>query len=240
MTIQDFHFHFSVIPREKLLSMTVPEWLDTLGLGQAYAASFAATNLFASMDRVAEVWDDELTSILDVGPVGHRKRMLLSLVGGDVGKMEGRFGKVEKKEGIRGRHKRVAVKEPVKEERGDDEVEDMEVDAAEDEVRIDLEKLPPPASPAAAASRQQQQPPQPAARKPVPSPRRNIGPQPAAAAGSSGPPPTPPKPKFASSPLRQHKQKQQAASSASSSSSDEQKKPSSQRYCRRKCLYLVI
>ena len=47
--------------------MSVEEWLDSLSLSH-YAETFRA-NLFASMERVAAIWDDELTSILDVDKV---------------------------------------------------------------------------------------------------------------------------------------------------------------------------
>ena len=45
------------------------------------------------MDRVTAIWDDELTSILDIEKIGHRKRILLSLAGRDG--IQHRFGKVK-------------------------------------------------------------------------------------------------------------------------------------------------
>ena len=45
------------------------------------------------MDRIVAIWDDELTSILDIEKIGHRKRILLSLAGRDG--MKHRFGKVK-------------------------------------------------------------------------------------------------------------------------------------------------
>ena len=50
---------------------------------------------FTEMDRVAAIWDDELTSILDIEKIGHRKRILLSLAGRDG--IPHRFGKVKVK-----------------------------------------------------------------------------------------------------------------------------------------------
>ena len=46
------------------------EWLESLALSN-YAETFRSSNLFASMERVAAIWDDELTSILDVEKVLH-------------------------------------------------------------------------------------------------------------------------------------------------------------------------
>ena len=48
--------------------MSVDEWLESLALSN-YAETFRDSNLFASMERVAAIWDDELTSILDVDKV---------------------------------------------------------------------------------------------------------------------------------------------------------------------------
>ena len=45
------------------------------------------------MDRVQNIWDDELVSILDIEKIGHRKRILLSLAGREG--MLNRFGKVQ-------------------------------------------------------------------------------------------------------------------------------------------------
>ena len=46
------------------------------------------------MDKVCKIWDDELTSILDIEKIGHRKRILLSVAGKHG--IENRFGKVWK------------------------------------------------------------------------------------------------------------------------------------------------
>ena len=50
-------------------------------------------NLYSEMDRVKNIWDDELTSLLDIEKIGHRKRILLSLAGREG--ILNRFGKVQ-------------------------------------------------------------------------------------------------------------------------------------------------
>ena len=71
--------------------LTLDKWLGSLGLDE-YVKTFQ-TNLFTEMDRVSAIWDDELTSILDIEKIGHRKRILLSLAGRNG--MPHRFGKVK-------------------------------------------------------------------------------------------------------------------------------------------------
>ena len=44
------------------------------------------------MEKVCKIWDDELTSILDIEKIGHRKRILLSVAGKH--DIANRFGKV--------------------------------------------------------------------------------------------------------------------------------------------------
>ena len=73
-------------------SLTVGEWLSSLSLDGEYTKTFEA-NLYTGMDRVIAIWDDELTSILDIEKIGHRKRILLSLAGREG--MPHRFGKVQ-------------------------------------------------------------------------------------------------------------------------------------------------
>ena len=46
------------------------------------------------MERICKIWDDELTSILDIEKIGHRKRILLSVAGKT--DVANRFGKVKK------------------------------------------------------------------------------------------------------------------------------------------------
>ncbi len=70
--------------------MTPASWLASLSLEQ-YTCTFTE-NYFGTMERIVDIWDDELVSILEVEPVGHRKRMLLSVAGPDG--IKGRFGKV--------------------------------------------------------------------------------------------------------------------------------------------------
>ena len=57
------------LSKEELSSLSVEEWLESLALCDNYAETFRSSNLFASMERVAAIWDDELTSILDVEKV---------------------------------------------------------------------------------------------------------------------------------------------------------------------------
>jgi hypothetical protein len=56
--------------RADLRSLTVEEWLRSLRL-ERYVSHFV-DNLFTSMERVVDVWDDELTSILEIDKLGHR------------------------------------------------------------------------------------------------------------------------------------------------------------------------
>jgi len=44
------------------------------------------------MERISTIWDDELTTILDIEKLGHRKRILMSVAG--VEGIQSRFGKV--------------------------------------------------------------------------------------------------------------------------------------------------
>ena len=94
---------FTVLTPEDFSSLTVSSWLSSLHL-ERYSSSFASSGLFSSMDRVRNVWDDELVSILEVEAMGHRKRMLTSVAG--LEGREGRFGRV-KEGGSMGRHKKV-------------------------------------------------------------------------------------------------------------------------------------
>ena len=71
--------------------MSVEEWLESLNLKKLYLETFEK-NLFTSMEKVCKIWDDELTSILDIEKIGHRKRILLSVAGKQ--NIASRFGKV--------------------------------------------------------------------------------------------------------------------------------------------------
>ena len=64
---------------EDISTIDLGEWLKDLCLPQ-YQPHFES-NFFTSMDKVSGIWDDELTSILDIHLLGHRKRILLSLAG---------------------------------------------------------------------------------------------------------------------------------------------------------------
>ena len=74
-----------------LATKGVDEWLESLHLKDAYLETFTK-NLFTSMEKVSKIWDDELTSILDIDKIGHRKRILLSVAGKH--DISNRFGKV--------------------------------------------------------------------------------------------------------------------------------------------------
>ena len=74
-----------------LATKGVDEWLESLHLKDAYLETFTK-NLFTSMEKVSKIWDDELTSILDIDKIGHRKRILLSVAGKH--DIANRFGKV--------------------------------------------------------------------------------------------------------------------------------------------------
>ena len=65
--------------RAKLLASTLEDWLTGLGLS-AYLPNFK-NNLVTDMERILDIWDEELASIVEVEKVGHRRRMLLSVAG---------------------------------------------------------------------------------------------------------------------------------------------------------------
>ena len=41
-------------------------------------------NLMTEMERIIDIWDEELVSILEIEKLGHRKRILLSVGGAQV------------------------------------------------------------------------------------------------------------------------------------------------------------
>lgn len=92
----------AVLPREEVEKLSLDDWLAAIGLLDVYAENFRG-NFFTSMDRILQVWDDELVSILDIEKLGHRKRILLSVAGKDG--IGDRFGKV--KDGAQSKHVRV-------------------------------------------------------------------------------------------------------------------------------------
>ena len=67
------------------------DWLESINLKEMYSATFH-NNFFTSMEKVSKIWDDELTSILDIDKIGHRRRILLSVAGKH--DISNRFGKV--------------------------------------------------------------------------------------------------------------------------------------------------
>ncbi|CAN7999103.1 unnamed protein product, partial [Ixodes hexagonus] len=52
-------------------------WLDSIGLG-CYAERFRE-NGFGSLDRCRLIWELELNTVLEIGKLGHQKRILASL-----------------------------------------------------------------------------------------------------------------------------------------------------------------
>ncbi|XP_062614188.1 ankyrin repeat and sterile alpha motif domain-containing protein 1B-like isoform X1 [Saccostrea cucullata] len=59
------------------LPVSVSEWLNSLHLSDK-TETFMNKN-FDTMERVMKLWEVELTSVLDISAVGHRKRILASL-----------------------------------------------------------------------------------------------------------------------------------------------------------------
>lgn len=58
----------------------VDTWLASLRL-QGYSETFRK-HLYTDMARVRRVWEVELSAVLDIGRVGHRRRILASVGGG--------------------------------------------------------------------------------------------------------------------------------------------------------------
>lgn len=56
-------------------------WLKTIKLEQ-YSETFAK-HLYHDMDRIKRIWDVELSAVLDIEKVGHRKRILVSVSSGE-------------------------------------------------------------------------------------------------------------------------------------------------------------
>jgi hypothetical protein len=57
----------------------VDQWLDSIKLG-AYKETFRK-HLYADMERVRRIWEVELTAVLEIHRVGHRRRILTSVSG---------------------------------------------------------------------------------------------------------------------------------------------------------------
>lgn len=60
---------------------TVDSWLRRIHLEQ-YSSTFAK-HLYHDMDRVRRIWDVELSAVLEIDKVGHRKRILTSVSSGE-------------------------------------------------------------------------------------------------------------------------------------------------------------
>ena len=74
-----FDFDSNQEPKKSLVKMTLEEWLASIKL-ERYIETFRE-NLMTDMDRIINIWDEELLSILEIDRVGHRKRILLSVAG---------------------------------------------------------------------------------------------------------------------------------------------------------------
>ncbi|XP_018335767.1 ankyrin repeat and SAM domain-containing protein 1A-like isoform X2 [Agrilus planipennis] len=60
---------------------TVDQWLKRIYLEQ-YSETFAK-HLYHDMERIKRIWDVELSAVLDIEKIGHRKRILASVSSGD-------------------------------------------------------------------------------------------------------------------------------------------------------------
>lgn len=60
---------------------TVNNWLGRIHLSQ-YGETFSK-HLYLDMERIKRIWDVELSAVLDIEKVGHRKRILASVSSGE-------------------------------------------------------------------------------------------------------------------------------------------------------------
>lgn len=60
---------------------TVDNWLGRIHLSQ-YGETFSK-HLYLDMERIKRIWDVELSAVLDIEKVGHRKRILASVSSGE-------------------------------------------------------------------------------------------------------------------------------------------------------------
>lgn len=60
---------------------TVKSWLKKINLEQ-YCDTFKK-HLYHDMDRIKRIWDVELSAVLDIEKVGHRKRILATVSNGE-------------------------------------------------------------------------------------------------------------------------------------------------------------
>ena len=66
----DFDFNANQEPKNSVVNMKLEDWLKKIKLEQ-YVENFQ-DNLMSDMERVVDVWDEELASILEIDRVGHR------------------------------------------------------------------------------------------------------------------------------------------------------------------------
>lgn len=59
------------------LPESVQVWLKSIKLGH-YADTFQK-HLFSDFQKVMRIWDEELTTVLDIEKIGHRRRILASV-----------------------------------------------------------------------------------------------------------------------------------------------------------------
>lgn len=60
---------------------SVDNWLARIHLSQ-YGETFSK-HLYLDMERIKRIWDVELSAVLDIEKVGHRKRILASVSSGE-------------------------------------------------------------------------------------------------------------------------------------------------------------
>lgn len=60
---------------------TVDNWLSRIHLSH-YSETFSK-HLYLDMERIKRIWDVELSAVLDIEKVGHRKRILASVSSGE-------------------------------------------------------------------------------------------------------------------------------------------------------------
>lgn len=60
---------------------SVEGWLKSIGL-ECYAETFSK-HLYLDMERIKRIWDVELSAVLEIEKIGHRKRILASVSGGE-------------------------------------------------------------------------------------------------------------------------------------------------------------
>ncbi|KAG8221866.1 hypothetical protein J437_LFUL003242 [Ladona fulva] len=62
---------------------SVEHWLRALRLEKTYAETFRK-NMLTDVDRLLRIWEVELTTVLEIDKLGHRRRLLASVGGGGV------------------------------------------------------------------------------------------------------------------------------------------------------------